>query len=554
MASFTTKRKEVKKSLKYSILDGAAASAMIGLTQDYIAPFALALRATTAQIGLLSSIPNLAVALFQLTAPSLTERAGSRKGLILPVVLVHALLWLPILLVPYLFPGQPVWWLIAFFTLSTVSGSLSAPAWGSMMADLVPKGVRGRYFGLRGKICGFVALIFFFIGGIILHFSSADVFLGFAIIFGGAILFRLVSWYFLSIMYEPPLFKASNEHPSLAKVVRSMVSSNLGRFTIYVSLINFATSVAGPFFAVYMLRDLGFDYLTYVAILATATLSNLMFLTFWGKQSDRAGNIKVLRVTSVLVPLVPLLWIGSHQLYYLIPVQILSGFAWAGFSLASANFLYDASVPQNRMQYIALFNVMNGIAVSLGALLGGYLAPNLPPLFGYNLLTLFLISGLLRGVVSATLLRYLSEVRQVRGISTTELLFGRLNFASFSVGNTLQPALYFVSRLKKAKITKMTKVIAQERLANVPDEKRFWCSDGGMLKSLRVLRVALEEMGEKTFRYHSNKAKSDFSNWVRNVIGDKKIAKDLRKSTTWSQITKSVARGIAWLKGKVASK
>jgi len=94
-------------------------------------------------------------------------------------------------------------------------------------------------------------------------------------------------------------------------------------------------------------------------------------------------------------------------------VQILSGFAWAGFNLASSNFLYDASTPENRTRCIAVFNAMNGGAICLGALLGGYLVSHLPPVFGYQLLTLFLISGLLRGLVAATLLRYVSEVRQV---------------------------------------------------------------------------------------------------------------------------------------------
>ena len=429
VAGSSCQAKEVKRSLKYSILDGSAYSAMLGLTQDYVVPFALALKATIGQIGLLSSVPSLAMALSQLAAPGLAEKAGSRKGLILPVVFIHALIWVPILLIPYLIPGEKVGWLIGLFALSAVFGALGTPAWGSMMADLVPEEMRGRYFGLRGRVCGIVALIFFFIGGIILHFSSADIFLGFSIIFGGAVLFRLVSWYFLSRMYEPPTSWAKEKGNSLIDIARKMGSSNLGRFMIYVSLMNFATYLAGPFFAVYMLRDLGFDYLTYVAVSATAAVANLMFLTFWGRRADRAGNIKVLRVSSVFVPLVPLLWIASHQLYYLIPVQILSGFAWAGFNLASANFIYDASAPEDRARCIALFNAMSGGAICLGALLGGFLAPHLPAVLGYNLLTLFLISGLLRGLVVVTLLRHIREVRQVPKVSTAELLFGRLNLA-----------------------------------------------------------------------------------------------------------------------------
>jgi MFS family permease len=456
VACLLSQGKEVKKSLKYSILDGSAYSAVVGLTQDYIAPFALALRATTVQIGLLCSVPSLAMALSQLAAPHLAERAGSRKGLILPVVLAHALMWAPILLVPYLFPSQKVLWLIGFFTLSTVFGSLGNPAWGSMMADLVPEGLRGRYFGSRGKICGLIALIFFFIGGIILHFSSAEIFLGFSIIFGGAMLFRLVSWYFLSRMYEPPLSNVKRDHHSLIDMVRNLGSSNLSRFTIYVSLMNFATYLAAPFFAVYMLRDLKFDYLTYVAVTATAVLANMMFLTFWGGRADKAGNIKVLRVTSIIVPLVPLLWIGSPQLYYLIPVQILSGFAWAGFNLASANFLYDASAPENRTRCIALFNAMNGVTICLGSLLGGYLALHLPPVLGYSLLTLFLVSGLLRGLVAVTLLCRISEVRRVPEMSNAELLLGRLNFAGVGVRSIAQPLFHLTSQFMAEKASSIS--------------------------------------------------------------------------------------------------
>jgi MFS family permease len=356
------------------------------------------------------------MALSQLAAPQLAERAGSRKRFILGVVFIHALLWVPILLIPHVFPGPKVWWLVGFFTLSVVFGSLGNPAWGSMMSDLVPAGMRGRYFGLRGRICGFITLIFFFIGGVILRFSSAEVFLGFSIIFGAAVLFRLLSWYFISKMYEPPIRLEWWEQRGLLDIVSSLTSSNLGRFTIYVSLMNFATYVAGPFFAVYMLRDLRFDYLTYAAVIVSASLMHLTFLTFWGRRADSLGSVKVLSFTSILVPLIPLLWVASHQLYYLIPVQMLSGFAWSGFTLASTNFVYDASTSENRTRCIALFNAMNGGAMCFGAILGGYLALHLPPVMGFSLLTLFLISGLLRGLVAVTLLRHISEVRPgVRG-------------------------------------------------------------------------------------------------------------------------------------------
>ncbi|UCH42914.1 MAG: MFS transporter [Dehalococcoidales bacterium] len=448
MSTTNLQKNSIKQTLKNSILDGACFSAMLGLTQSYIAPFALALRATTAQIGLLSSIPGLTMALSQFAVPRLAERASSRKRFILPVVLMHALMWVPILLIPYIFPGNKMWWLIGFITLSTVFSSLANPAWGSMMADLVPENKRGRYFSLRGRICDFVMLVVSFAAGGILQLTTGNPFLGFSVIFGGAVLARLASWYFISRMHEPSLTSTIKKRISLLNVIKKTRSSNLGRFMIYVALVNFATCLAGPFFAVYMLRDLNFSYLTYVAINATSTLATITFLTLWGKRADRAGNVKIMRITSYLIPLVPLLWLVSRQIYFLIPIQIIAGFAWSGFNLASSNFLYDASPRENRTQSIAIYNAVNGIAICLGALVGGFLAPRLPHLSGSNLLTIFLISGVVRMLVVISPLSKISEVRSVSKIGVPELLFGKPVLLWAGIKSKLVPAFLPVQQLK----------------------------------------------------------------------------------------------------------
>ncbi len=102
-------------------------------------------------------------------------------------------------------------------------------------------------------------------------------------------------------------------------------------------------------------------------------------------------------------------------------------------------------------------------------------------------------------------------------------------------------------------MVRITKVVARQWLAVVPPENEFWCSDGRLLKNLSDLEHALREMSEETFGYHSNDAKSDFSNWVRDVIGDEKLARDLLKSRTRAQASKSLTNRIAWLHERIAS-
>ena len=95
-------------------------------------------------------------------------------------------------------------------------------------------------------------------------------------------------------------------------------------------------------------------------------------------------------------------------------MELLSGFAWAGFALCSVNFVYDASPAQQRTGCLACFNALNGIALCLGAFLGGYLITRLPSFHGSTILTVFILSGLLRAIVAATMLPTFKEVRQVR--------------------------------------------------------------------------------------------------------------------------------------------
>ncbi len=103
-------------------------------------------------------------------------------------------------------------------------------------------------------------------------------------------------------------------------------------------------------------------------------------------------------------------------------------------------------------------------------------------------------------------------------------------------------------------MAEITRSMAQKLLGDVPADKPFWCQDGRTLKNLQELEVALKEMSDETFRYHLNEAKNDFSNWVRDVIGDDKLAGDLWNSFTRTQAARSVADRITYLRRRAKAK
>src|SRR3989338_7979293 len=102
-----------KKSLKYSIYDGAAFAIMDGMTASFLTPFAIALNASVNLIAALSYVPQLVGAFVQLFAAKVVETFMDRRKILVISSFVHAILWIPLLLIPYTTPDLK--WLLVVY-------------------------------------------------------------------------------------------------------------------------------------------------------------------------------------------------------------------------------------------------------------------------------------------------------------------------------------------------------------------------------------------------------------------------------------------------------
>ena len=105
---------------------------------------------------------------------------------------------------------------------------------------------------------------------------------------------------------------------------------------------------------------------------------------------------------------------------------------------------------------------------------------------------------------------------------------------------------------KKVRRDTKLKQQAQKFLAKVPEEYVFWCCDGRILRDMQELADSLSNMSDETFAYHCNSERKDFSNWVRDIIGDQKLAQDLEQALSQVQAAECVAARLALLRGKLA--
>ena len=433
----------VERSLRHSLYDGIAYSLMTGSAESYFSAFAILLKATTAQIGLLASLPPLLASFMQLFSAWLGRRTGHRKQIIVFGALVQATTLIPLTLLPLLFPDDAVFLLLVCSIVYYVGPNLGSPQWSSLMGDIVPEARRGRFFALRTQLASVASFLALIAGGLILEFfdSMHITYWGFVTVFALSCLARFQSAYHLSQMYDPPGHVAALESPWHIDLWRGIRSTDLVPFSLFFASMQFAVGIASPFFALYMLRDLKFSYAQFMINSAASVLLQFMTLNRWGRLSDLFGNRLILITTGMIIPVMPTLWLVSTNYYYLLGVQCISGLVWAGFSLSASNFVFDLTPPERRATLMAAHNVLAASAVFVGAVIGGFLGTHLPneiTLFGTTihwlsvLYGVFLISGLMRLIVAIGFLPRLEEVRQVRPMSMTGLIFRVTRFAPVS--------------------------------------------------------------------------------------------------------------------------
>ncbi len=440
----------VDRALRHSIRDGMAFSVQAGGGETYFSAFALFLRATAPQVALLTTLPPLLGSLAQLFSAWLGRYTG-RKRIVLVGCSVQAALWLAIVLVPVLFYEHAVVALLVLLSLYHSANNFAAPQWTSIMRDLVSERRRGRYFGHRTRLTTITTFGALVICGLILHALDTEgrTYAGFVVIFLIAFVARSVSVYHLTFLHEPPAGPSSTPDMHIEHWWRSLQDTGAFHFSVYFALMNFAVAIGSPFFTVYMLRDLGLNYLEFTALTGTSVFVQFLSLHTWGRVADVYGNRLILMVTSASLPLVPLLWLLADNFWLLVAFQAFSGLSWSGFTLSAGNLLYELVPTTRRAAYVAFHNVGTATGVFLGAMVGAALVTVLPPravFFGSsgilsNLLYLFALSGAMRAIFATLLARRVRDFRKPRrALSAQEFVMRVIGL------NTMLELIYELTR------------------------------------------------------------------------------------------------------------
>jgi MFS family permease len=418
----------IARSLRASKIEVIPTNIMLVILDYYLVPYALFLGASAKEVGLLVAIPHLLGSFAQILASNSVRWFGSRLKLMIQGSALQVCLFLPVALL-FLFPQTyriPL--LIGCACALRIFMNLVGTAWGSLMSEYLVAEERGHYFGTRSRIGHIASLGGLFLAGVLLYLVKKVSFgSGFFLLFISAAACRFLSVLLFRKMADLPYHERPESRFTFPMFLGRFRESNFVKYVLYASAITFATQFAAPYFSVYMLDVLGWSYLQYTVIHVMSVVSGLVSFPLWGRHADHVGNAKVLKLTSLLIPFIPLLWVVSQNFYYLMFAEAFSGFVWAGFTLCASNFVLDAVTPEKRVRCLGYFSVFSGVAIFTGAALGGYAVAYLPSFLGSPYLVLFTISALLRLAAHFLLSGRFHEVRvAVRPVNSLALFFSVL--------------------------------------------------------------------------------------------------------------------------------
>jgi len=410
-----------EKARRYSVKEGIFSSAKDSLGLQYISPLAIAINSSNSIVALFSSLSGLLGPASQIIGSKQIEKT-SRKKIVLKNVLLESFVWIFFILICILFSrGILIVYLPFFvlfgFCLYEIFSGLGHPAWFSWTGDIINDKYRGRWFSKRSLILGTVSLILAIVSAFFLDLlkSQGKTIEGFIILFALAFFFRILSYKNLKKEYEPKIKVNKKDYFSFWQFLKKAPQTNFGNFAIYRGLISFSSAISSSLITIYLLRNLGFNYTEYMVIISAGTFFSLFCLELWGKIADKYGNYVVLCITSIFIPVIPILWILHPSFIYLLIVpSLIEGVSWAGFNLATGNFIYDNVRTEKRGFAVSYYNMLRGIGVFLGAGLSAILIGYWKISIIEPIIAIFFLSTAIRMIVVFFFLNKIKEAKRIK--------------------------------------------------------------------------------------------------------------------------------------------
>lgn len=362
-----------------------------------------AIHATGFQLGLMGAVRQAAM-FTQLPSAFFVERLLRRKPYWAAIASIHRSLWFVPAFLPLLWPNGQAHWavvLIIALGLSDCLGNASTAPWLSWMADLLPAGRAGRFWGRRQRFLSAVVLIAAMSFGWILDKAShtEGSLLGFTIVFAIAGTFGIGDIVVHAGVAEPPQQRSAPGQsfwkrllvPLRRRDFRRMTLA-MGAWTAALALPGYYYGTPGFFNVVYLHESFGATYSQASWLILASALGAVIWSHSIGHRIDRFGARAVAMFLVAVGPLFTLAWFfaspGRITLPLLgavpQPVLLMSGASlviggfYAGMQLCQYRLTQALTPNTGRTVAMAVHWSTAGTIGALGALSGGWIKDHMP--------------------------------------------------------------------------------------------------------------------------------------------------------------------------------
>lgn len=349
----------------------------------FLVSFALLLGASNTLVGLIAAVSPL-TQLLQIPAIYLVDRAGSRMVFVVCSSFLSRISWLLIALIPWLVASDlRLTALFACLILYFSLGSISACGFNSWIRDFVPEKIMGRYFSKRLAIATAAAAVGAVLAGVGLEIGkwySPSQFVPYSILFMIGGISGLAGVRFIPRIPEPRTIVQTRQG-LLVALGGPFRDRNFLRLLMFLGTWFFAINLSGPFYAVYMIKELKLSIPLVVGLSVVSQVTSIMSFRIWGRTADIFSNKSVLFVSAYMYIATVLLWpllalFGTYFLTIplLVAIHALTGISAAGLNLCTGNIALKAAPLGKATAFLAVNTLVHGLAAATAPVLGGIIA------------------------------------------------------------------------------------------------------------------------------------------------------------------------------------
>jgi hypothetical protein len=363
-----------RKNITISNYSSGVVNNLIG--GNFFIGLLLLMKADDSYMGLIT-MAGLIGNLLQVLSPLLLERFQSRKKLLIYVRAIIYFFNIVVISIVSLMPvtnGIKLMLVLMIILFINFINAVTAPGFAVWHIKSIPEKVRADYFSFfsitNGIIIYTVILSF---SKIVDYFKASgnelQVLLILRIL---TLLFCVVDIYFLFKIKEYPNQRSEGKLNFVSIFVTPFKEKKY-LITVFIACLwNYSANIPGPYFTVYMLKDLGVSY-SFLNLINMFNIPVLIFLTpLWRKRINATSWFKTLYLAMglFLLSYIGLSFVTKNTLV-LFPIAVIFSFLVApGINLVFANIPFINIPEKDQTNYIGFFATMNNLAALLGVLTG----------------------------------------------------------------------------------------------------------------------------------------------------------------------------------------